>query len=75
MKTNTDSSPLPLILDSEASVANAGVRGFHLSAVPDKAAHEEILHRAYSIWECAGRPRHCEAEHWLKAEREVLSEV
>ncbi|ATC63135.1 hypothetical protein CMV30_03725 [Nibricoccus aquaticus] len=41
----------------------------------DRAAHEEILHRAYSIWECAGRPENCEVAHWLQAEAEVVGAV
>jgi hypothetical protein len=38
----------------------------------DRAAREEILHRAYSIWECAGRPDNCGLAHWLEAEAEVV---
>lgn len=49
-------------------------QGFNDSAAPGKSAHEEIMHRAYSIWECAGRPDNCERAHWQQAEAEVLAQ-
>ena len=48
--------------------------GFAGLANTDRAAREEIQHRAYSIWSSTGRPPHRELEHWLAAEAEVLSE-
>jgi hypothetical protein len=41
----------------------------------DRAAREEIQHRAYSIWAATGRPEHRELEHWLAAEAEVVRET
>jgi hypothetical protein len=76
--------PLPLIVDSAARIsppvlsqpviALPDIKGF-ATATPHAGEREEILHRAYSIWECAGRPEHCEVAHWLEAEKEVLSEA
>lgn len=40
-----------------------------------QAAHAEILHRAYSIWESKGRLESGQLEDWLEAEAEVLSET
>jgi hypothetical protein len=40
--------------------------------VTDRAAREEILHRAYSIWENTGRPENHELANWLEAEAQVL---
>ncbi|MDO8542293.1 MAG: DUF2934 domain-containing protein [Opitutaceae bacterium] len=38
----------------------------------DGAAREEILHRAYSIWESKGRPDNEDLAHWLAAELEIF---
>jgi hypothetical protein len=35
----------------------------------------EIERRAYGIWEHEGRPQGRELEHWLRAEREILTQV
>lgn len=70
-----DRSLLPGSVHPDNSRSIATNKGFDRSAIPSKAAHEEILHRAYSIWECSGRPEHCEMDHWLKAEDEVLAEA
>ena len=67
--------PLPIILDSEIPASSPALKGFESSSTPDKGAHEEILHRAYSIWESAGRPENCEVAHWLEAEAEVMAEA
>lgn len=39
--------------------------------VTDRAAREEVLHRAYAIWESEGRPTDRKLENWLKAEAEL----
>ena len=36
--------------------------------------HEEIQHRAHSMWVSAGRPEHREVADWLAAEAEVRGE-
>jgi len=48
--------------------------GFQGLSVTARAAHAEILHRAYSIWESKGSPEHSELADWLEAEAEVLAE-
>jgi len=40
--------------------------------VTDRAAREEILHRAYAIWESEGHPRDRKLANWLEAEAEIL---
>jgi hypothetical protein len=37
----------------------------------DRAAREEIQHRAYFMWLDRGQPKGLELEHWLAAESEV----
>jgi Protein of unknown function (DUF2934) len=48
------------------------IPGFAELNCHDRAAREEILHRAYFIWEKAGRPERRQLADWLQAEREVL---
>lgn len=38
----------------------------------DRAAREEILHRAYAMWQSEGQPENRTLEHWLAAEAEVI---
>ena len=75
MSSPTALPPLPLVLDIDPGVSSSRLQGFGGTDAPQRAAHEEIMHRAYSIWECAGRPENCGLEHWLAAEAEVLAEV
>jgi hypothetical protein len=35
--------------------------------------HETIAARAYELWEKRGRPERQALDHWLEAERELLS--
>ena len=39
----------------------------------DRAAHEEILHGAYLLWESEGRPENRALANWLQAEIAVMS--
>jgi hypothetical protein len=64
----------PGVAESDIVIPAAGLKGFAGLVGTDRAAHEEILHRAHSIWVCDGRPQGRELAHWLKAEAEVLSE-
>jgi hypothetical protein len=41
----------------------------------DRAVREEILHRAYAIWERAGWPENRRLDHWLEAEADVLRRI
>jgi hypothetical protein len=38
----------------------------------DRAAREEIQHRAYAIWMSEGEPQNRGLDHWLQAESEVI---
>ena len=38
----------------------------------DRAVREEILHRAYAIWESEGRPPDRKLANWLEAEAEIM---
>lgn len=74
MKSNLSTPALPLALDSDTHPRTPGLKGFEGLTMTDRAAREEISHRAYSIWECAGRPENRELANWLAAEVEVLGE-
>ena len=75
MKSLTSAPIPPIVLDARTVRPTASVgAGFESLTNPGGSALEEIRHRAYSIWECAGRPAHCEAAHWLAAEAEVMSQ-
>lgn len=74
MKSLTSTPPLPILLGTRLSPPTIGSTGFESLTNPGGATHEEIRHRAYSIWECAGRPANREVAHWLEAEAEVMGE-
>ena len=74
MRLESSRPPLPVILDSAPDVSSPTLTGFGGAAAPERAAHAEILHRAYTIWECAGRPENRELANWLEAEAEVFAE-
>ncbi|MBC7368578.1 MAG: DUF2934 domain-containing protein [Undibacterium sp.] len=74
METKSYLSPLPIILDLDTDVASPELIGFGGAAAPEQAAHAEILHRAYTIWESAGRPENRDLANWLEAEAEVSGE-
>jgi hypothetical protein len=73
MKSTPPQPRVPTILHPDSHGTKPSIKGFEGLTATDTAAREEITHRAYSIWECAGRPEHCELAHWLEAEAEVLS--
>jgi hypothetical protein len=74
MKTLIPNPPLPIILDARTSSFTVNSAGFKSVTNPAGPSDEEIRHRAYSIWECAGRPANREVAHWLEAEIEVMGE-
>jgi hypothetical protein len=41
----------------------------------DRAPREEILHRAYAIWEGEGHPDNRQLANWLDAEAEMMGRV
>lgn len=48
--------------------------GFEGMGAKQRATRAEILHRAYSIWECKGRPDDTALADWLEAEAEIREE-
>ena len=48
--------------------------GFAGLSAEERAKHAEMLHRAYSIWECKGQPKDSQMADWLEAEAEVRGE-
>ena len=38
-----------------------------------RAQRAEILCRAYSLWDCKGRPDNSQLDDWLEAEAQVLA--
>ncbi|HTO05172.1 MAG TPA: DUF2934 domain-containing protein [Opitutus sp.] len=75
MKSATPRLRLPTTVNPQTEVPLPNITGFAGLKNTDRAAREEIQHRAYSIWASAGRPNNCEMEHWLAAEAEVLAEA
>lgn len=75
MKTLTSVPSTPIILDARTSLSTTDSAGFERVTNPGGPTHEEIRHRAYAIWECAGRPADREMAHWLEAESEVRGET
>jgi hypothetical protein len=46
-----------------------------IPAIPTaETLRKQIEARAYVLWERAGRPHGRHEEHWIKAEKEILSE-
>ncbi|HTN71212.1 MAG TPA: DUF2934 domain-containing protein [Methylomirabilota bacterium] len=44
-----------------------------LSNQQQQTNHQEIAQLAHQIWEQRGRPDGCDLDHWLEAERQMLS--
>ena len=63
-----------LINDAPVSLRSSA-EGFSGLYNAERAAHAEIAHRAYSIWECKGRRDDSQLEDWLEAEAEVRDET
>lgn len=62
------SNPTPTLSPSGALGSVAAKPSF----VPGRAAREEILHRAYALWEREGWPTDRKLANWLEAEKEIL---
>lgn len=60
-------APAPAVYDQSRD-SFAGLKS------TDRAAREEIQHRAYAIWLREGRPENRQAEHWQQAETEVMAQ-
>ena len=75
MKSLISVPPLPIILDARTSPSTTNAGKFERITDSGAPAREEIRHRAYSIWECAGCPANREVAHWLEAEAEVMGRI
>jgi hypothetical protein len=73
MKLKTPVQPFPMTFSAESGFSTPILHRCVGLTSTDRAAREEILHRAYSIWENAGRPEKRELANWLEAEAEVLT--
>lgn len=74
MKNYPSAQSLPLILDRPLDSALKTRDDFPGMKSTDRAPREEILHRAYSIWEDEGHPENRKLANWLQAETEVMSQ-
>jgi hypothetical protein len=63
--------PDPLVMAAEHDRTDGSFAGLKST---DRAAREEILHRAYAIWESEGHPVNRELSNWLQAETGILGE-
>ena len=43
--------------------------------ITDRAVREEVLHRAYAIWEREGHPGDRKLANWLEAEAELARDL
>ncbi len=74
MESLLNDKPPHLVLDAETGLLTSCLDGYTGVTAKERAAHAEIIQRAHSIWESAGRPENRELDHWLQAEAEVRQE-
>jgi hypothetical protein len=75
MKLTPPARPLAAIMDLDTGISMSTtdrLAGFHGLQLTDRAAREEILHRAYAIWEREGCPENRKLDNWLEAETAFL---
>ena len=70
MKAQRSKRPLPPVDDSRCESSPRDT--FQGLKCTDRAAREEIQHRAYAIWQSEGEPLDRDLAHWLQAEVEVM---
>jgi hypothetical protein len=75
MKSYRSARDLPLVLDREPASASQARDNFPGMKSADRAPREEILHRAYAIWEGEGHPDNRQLANWLDAEAEMMGRV
>jgi hypothetical protein len=73
MKSAAPLGSLPRPTDNAADVSPPVIHALAGLKTTDRAAREEILHRAYALWESEGRPEGRKLANWLDAEASVLS--
>ena len=66
---------LPIILDRGRGAAMLLRNPFASLKSTDRAAREEILHRAYAIWESEGHPHDRKLANWLEAEAALRTDL
>jgi hypothetical protein len=72
MKSYLSAGDLPLIRDRKPAIASPPLDAFPGMDSADRAPREEILHRAYAIWQSEGQPDNRKLANWLEAEAEVM---
>lgn len=72
MKTITSVSADHAIMDLDTGISAITEDAFTGLKSTDRSAREEILHRAYSIWESEGHPSDRKLANWLEAEAAVM---
>jgi hypothetical protein len=72
MKSPFSTRELPLVLDRKTAPTLRTPYDFPGMKSVDRASREEILHRAYAIWEREGHPNDRQLANWLDAENEVM---
>jgi len=72
MKPYSSARPLASDLNREAQPASLVRDVFPGMNSTDRAPREEILHRAYAIWESEGHPDNRGLANWLEAEAEIM---
>lgn len=72
MKSVAPLGSCPPLTDPSLTVAIPAREAFAGLKDTDRAPREEILHRAYAIWEREGRPADRKLANWLEARRDVM---
>lgn len=64
----------PFISHPKSEVGNliSNAQAFTGLRSTNRAVREEILHRAYALWESEGHPEGRDLVHWTQAETDVL---
>ena len=71
MKLYSSARDLPSVPGRERATASEVPDNFPGMNSTDRAPREEILHRAYAIWEREGHPDDRKLANWLEAEAEM----
>ena len=75
MNSATPAGSLAPIIDIKSGISITTENPLAGLKVTDRAAREEILHRAYAIWESEGQPQDRKLANWLEAEAEVVRDM